>query len=447
MKNNTYEKLVEKMIGFVMKEKTKSNYINTLEDNRNVTIIYLFSNEINIQKNLEVFKKYNVIMHDIKNLFDIDINTNFLFITGDWFIYDEEYIENSLIPFSFVDVNVVGKACYFHKMNATHYIIGNNAENKFTNMVHPFTTVLRNDINNVIKGNIFNNITTYLKRLDNKKCYSYYKYGFCDIGKFCNAFQINDNLELITDRKLIKNKNVVIMCNWRRSNRLSKILENLNMQTNTDFIYCIWNNNRNESITNAIKILIKMIKIRYQIIVYDSPINIGGFGRFLMAKHMTNIYSAQNIMFFDDDQELPINFVEDYVERITDKIALNYFGRKFVMGKPYCEINDSGELIKHLTSKCIVKINAGECYDYGGTGGMCIKSKIFNDDLIYQIPLKYLFCEDIWLSWIEDTKYNIKIIKSGLDITNIKDSYDQCHNLWKTKIEFLDFLRSIGWKK
>jgi hypothetical protein len=456
MREYTYEKLINVIESIIFsKTPEKVIFLNKM-NKKNILIIYLYKGFIKNQSTIKKILKYDVIEHDITQpFFKKKYSHEYTFIMGDWFEYDDNYVENSLIPFSFANIQVSGKACYKHIWNSSVYTIGQECENRFTNCLHPFTTVFTNEASKQIlvknldgkvqsdkSCNLFNNVILFLRNLSPTLSYSYYKYNFIDYGLFCDDFKINNYSYLNKGKTIEIVKNVVVICNWKRIDRIKKILNNLSIQTNKNFVFCIWNNNKDVS-GELIKLL-KTTCVQFQTIVYDSPINIGGFGRFLMASYMLNKIKAENIMFFDDDQDIPLTFVEEYEAKITKDTSLNFFGRKFVKGNPYCVIDENNKIVQSLSNNCIQNVQAGDLFDYGGTGGMCVKSFVFNNERLFSIPLKYLFCEDIYLSWVEHTDYKIKIIKSGIAIETIRDKFDQCNTLWVVKNEFLEFLRTQG---
>jgi hypothetical protein len=71
-------------------------------------------------------------------------------------------------------------------------------------------------------------------------------------------------------------KTYIIMCTWKRIERLPITIELLEKQTNKDFTFCIWNNN--SDIKD--KIIDITNKSTLKIEVNNSTENIGGIGRF-----------------------------------------------------------------------------------------------------------------------------------------------------------------------
>ena len=427
MRNYTYERLINLMSEISLNKK---------QTNKKKILILYFYNDTYLK-----YKTHHYIIYlDINKYNNICVDEyDYVYIMGKWFNYSSEYIENSIIPFSFTNCKIVGKSCYVQKNDDDEYLVGEHTENTFSNKLHIFSLVFNIKNNNlyIFNGNIYNNILNYLRNLNKNDCYSSYKYDFVDNCSFYD-FMFDLKIKVNTN-----NINALIMCNWKRTDNLINIINNLENQDSDNFIYCIWNNNYDDSL--KIYDIVKKSKISNKIFQYDSFLNIGGFGRFIFAKYLLNNFKKiENVMFFDDDQIIPLDFVDKFEKNITDCVSLNYYGRKFVIGMPYVIVNSDDSLNNAETKKCIKNIDIGEKYDYGGTGGMCVKLHLFNKNEIYKIPLKYIYCEDMWLSWII-YKHNMDIIKFDIDIKGIRDSHNQCNQLWETKIEFLTFIRKLGW--
>ena len=207
-------------------------------------------------------------------------------------------------------------------------------------------------------------------------------------------------------------KLAVIMCTWKRINFLSDTIKMLESQTIKDFSLFIWNNNSN--INKQIEEIVKKTNINIE--VYNSNENIGGIGRFYYAKKINKEYDK--ILIIDDDQKFSNKFVEQMLSYYDTKSIVSWWGWK---------INNS-----YFNRER--KINL-ENVDYCGTGGMILPSKIFDNEIIFNIPKKYQFIEDLWLSFVAKYQldYNLKGCKADIEI--IVDGNDQYVNLKKIKEE------------
>ena len=80
----------------------------------------------------------------------------------------------------------------------------------------------------------------------------------------------------------------IIMCTWKRPERFRKTLDQLIAQTNKNFVFYVWNNNVN--ICDEINLIYNMYKNKLSINIEHSNENVGGFGRFLLAKKIMNMH-------------------------------------------------------------------------------------------------------------------------------------------------------------
>jgi hypothetical protein len=217
----------------------------------------------------------------------------------------------------------------------------------------------------------------------------------------------------------MNNDVAIIMCTWKRINKLQKTINLLKNQTYKNFDFYIWNNNNN--IKNIIDKIIIEEKKNINIDVKHSQLNVGGFGRFLFAKEIHDKYKS--IIFIDDDQIFNKEMVDVFIKSYKPKTICSWYS--FKLKNNYWDRFRVGD-----------KVEA----DYCGTGGMIVDSDLFSHDLIYEIPEKYKFVEDLWLSFIAKEIYGWKLY--GLDV-NIKievDGKDQYSKLRNLKNEFYSYL-------
>lgn len=214
-------------------------------------------------------------------------------------------------------------------------------------------------------------------------------------------------------------KIAVIFCTWKRVNKLKNTLNNLNNQTYQDFDIFIWNNNKYEisNIDNIVKNESKKINIRH------SQNNVGGIGRFYYAKEISNNYDV--IIFIDDDQFIGDDVIEKMVNKYEENTIISWWG--WNIKNNYWD----RERVFNFSN-----------VDYCGTGGMIVSSKLFNIIDLDKIPDKYIFIEDLWLSFVAKYEYGYNLIGGNFNIQIITDGNDQYVNLKKLKGEFYDFLVS-----
>jgi len=210
----------------------------------------------------------------------------------------------------------------------------------------------------------------------------------------------------------------IIMCTWKRIHRLHITLDLLNKQTNNNFDFFIWNNNINEK--DRLDEIVKNSNLNFNLTVHHNKINEGGIGRFMYAKEINNKY--KKVIFIDDDQEFGENMVKVFNDNYKDKTIHSWYS--------FRTINSYWHRVKvkHL-EKC----------NYCGTGGMIVDSEIFNNDKVFEIPLKYKFLEDLWLSYVAENE-GWGLFGVDNDITIIVDNLDQCLPIPHLKVEFWNYL-------
>jgi GT2 family glycosyltransferase len=208
-------------------------------------------------------------------------------------------------------------------------------------------------------------------------------------------------------------KIAVIFCTWNRVYRLENTLNDLKNQTYCDFDIFIWNNNKLE-VSNIENIIKKQNK---QINVHHSENNIGGIGRFVYAKEISNNYDT--IIFIDDDQTIGNDVIEKMVNNYKENTILSWWGWKIK--------NDYWDRDRVFDFSEV---------DYCGTGGMILNSNIFNKIDLQKIPDKYKFIEDLWISFVAKYEYGYKLIGGNFNISINKDGNDQYIDLKPLKNEF-----------
>lgn len=214
-------------------------------------------------------------------------------------------------------------------------------------------------------------------------------------------------------------KTYVIMCTWKRIERLPITIELLENQTNKDFTFCIWNNN--PDIKDEIIDITNRSTLKIE--VHHCPSNIGGIGRFHYAKQKSIEQSI--IIFIDDDLEFDENMVQYFVDTYKPKHIFSWFAWKIKGGYWKRE-----------------QVFSGDC-DYAGTCGMVADSDVFKDPRLFtDIPEKYKFIEDLWLCFFAKYEHGYKIQGCTPGIRAINDGKNQCKNLFKAKDLFYWELRN-----
>ena len=218
----------------------------------------------------------------------------------------------------------------------------------------------------------------------------------------------------------------IIMCTWKRLEKLGQTIQLLSEQTNKDFHFYIWNNNPN--ITKKIK---QHTRHKKWITMKQSPINIGGFGRFRYAQLVSDKHDK--VIFIDDDQIFKPNFVESMLNEYEPQTIKSWFSWRF---------NNDNYWNR-------TRIKNGSNVDYCGTGGMVLPIEIFKDEALFEdCPEEYRFVEDLWLSFYANHIKGWKLKSTKNVWIKIEvDNKDQFVGLKRKKVQLLKHLvNEKGWK-
>jgi len=375
-------------------------------------ILRIFNKDNNLDQSICIISDQNILVESkIKTAYTVLYNDDEnLYSKFEWIIklkknnyyYDSLFIRKLLLPVEYVDTNIsISK--------------NNNDIFKFSvNNVDAETCVLNCKNNGQNKNFAINNIYNLLRQ---------------------NPFNFvlhNKNMNYSMDDSNIP----IIMCTYNRIEKLSDTLQNLDKQTYSKFHLFIWNNNKQKH--NEVQNIITDSSVKYNISVHHSVENIGGYGRFIMAKYLTEKIGCPYVIFIDDDQILGNRVIEELYNKKKSKTSFHWSGRKFTKDKGYWD--SWSNIFSHDKQKY-------DQMDYGGTGTMIIDSAIFRDDSFFYINKKYLFIEDLWLSYYSKKYHDYKIFNlNNLDVKGINDGKDQSINvnMKKLKDEFLGQLRTYG---
>jgi hypothetical protein len=199
----------------------------------------------------------------------------------------------------------------------------------------------------------------------------------------------------------------IIMCTWKRIENFNKTLNMLSNQTEKEFDFFVWNNNIN--IIDELNKIKDEYKDKFIFNLKHSDKNVGGFGRYLLAKELDEKYTK--IIFIDDDQTFLSNMVFRFIAEFQSNAiksrwafrfnSLSYYDRYRVM---------------------MPNLNVHYC----GTGGMILPASVFKCEELFKIPSEYQFVEDLWLCFIANhyLGFNLKSLKSDFINQNI-DGKDQ----------------------
>ena len=225
----------------------------------------------------------------------------------------------------------------------------------------------------------------------------------------------------------MSNKLLIIMCTWNRiESRLNRTLDMLKNQDNQDFDFYIWNNNAEK--IDKLESICKNHSFK-NINIYHSSNNIGGIARFKLAQKLSDTY--ENVLFIDDDIDFDVDTIS-IVKQNIEKNSIKSWWSWNIHNNNYW---DRTRILK-----------TGKQADYCGTGMMLCNTKLFNNEKIYQlIPEKYLFIEDLWLSYFSNAFLNLKCEFLPVKAKLVEDGKNQseiyARTNMKSKKDFYLFLK------
>ena len=217
----------------------------------------------------------------------------------------------------------------------------------------------------------------------------------------------------------------VVMCTWKRIERVPETLQLLGEQSAPASLY-VWNNNARE-------------KERLDALLARSPVpvesvhssrNIGPLGRFYLARELAETH--ETVLFIDDDQEFGPSMVSDQLESFAPRSLAGWWAFNYRPGaRSYAE-RDRVE-------------GRFEAADYVGVGGMVADSSLFRDPELFRCPRRYWFVDDMWLSYIAATR-GWSLRRSAGEFSFVSDGDDLDQTLVMTKIRMFRHLKRRGWQ-
>jgi hypothetical protein len=217
----------------------------------------------------------------------------------------------------------------------------------------------------------------------------------------------------------------IVMCTWKRLEGLPRTLELLAEQDTAASLY-VWNNNRREA--ERIDALLARSAVPAQSVHCSR--NIGGFGRFYVARELAHHHEA--VLFVDDDQDFGPSMVADQLASFRPASLAGWWAFDYRSGaRSYAE-RDRVE-------------QPGARADYVGTGGMIADAAIFTDAKLFGCPRRYWFVEDMWLSYYARAVRGWELRRSRAEFRFAAHGHDIDLTLGMTKIRMFRYLKRSGW--
>ena len=217
----------------------------------------------------------------------------------------------------------------------------------------------------------------------------------------------------------------VIICLWNRPSRIDDILTQLDGQDGTQRVrLMLWNNNDADDAYYRERIAAFTASGTLDSVEYvRSPRNVGGMGRFFLAKYLYKAGFRGHFITLDDDQDVTPAFLDTLLGYAAPHEFSGFWAWNYI---------DS-----HWNR---TPTEPGELADYAGTGGaICDIEIVQSSDFFTELPRRYAFLEDQWLcGYAKSLGWQVR--KADLDITFVLHETNQFPQLADLKDEFRQYL-------
>jgi len=214
----------------------------------------------------------------------------------------------------------------------------------------------------------------------------------------------------------------VIFCTWRRLERLPLTLEMLGAQ-DIPVQALIWDNSgQAETVDKAVS------DARIPVAVHHSRRNVGGFGRFYLARAAAEA-GHQAVVFVDDDQDFGPDAIWELRSAHKPRSISSAWAFRFT-GKHY-----------YNREQCA----SGEPAHYLGTGAMVADAAVFTDARLFTCPRRFWFAEDLWLCYVAQHLNGYALSSNSAPLKEVPDGRNQWVKLWWVKDRLRRYTARRGW--
>lgn len=217
----------------------------------------------------------------------------------------------------------------------------------------------------------------------------------------------------------------VVLCVWRRVHRLAETLAGLERQQGASIELHVWNNAAREAA--RVESILRDVG-SFAVSVTHSSRNVGGFGRFYLARTLAVRHPF--VVFIDDDLGFAPGMVSDLVAEARRESIRGYWCYHLRNPTDYWDR---------------VAATPGEIVDYCSTAGMIADSRVFLEPGLFRCPRRFWFVEDLWLSYFATQVLGWDLVKSNVEFEMGYDGVDQFVYLHRQKSAFLRHLIASGW--
>lgn len=205
----------------------------------------------------------------------------------------------------------------------------------------------------------------------------------------------------------------VIMCLWRRPERLAAILEELAGQDLDQRIeLLLWNNEPGNDALYRNLLAEGVDGALARVELYSSPVNVGGAGRMLAADTLRRRGYRGPVVLLDDDQRVGPAFLRNLRDSWSERTYAGVWAWR--IHGDYWDRSPAAP---------------GQPATYVGTGGSVVDVELLTDSgLRRALDSADLMLEDILLSW-RANQLGFRVVGAGAPFEFVEDEHDQWHAL------------------
>lgn len=217
----------------------------------------------------------------------------------------------------------------------------------------------------------------------------------------------------------------IVMCLYNRPARLPEIVRMLALQkADRPLRLILWNNDpANTELYRRVLKDARRVNLA-SIDLYESPRNIGGIARFVVARWLWDSGARGPFIMLDDDQNVSPDFVSTLLGEYRPHSIAAWWG-----------------FANHGSHWQRSEVEAGGSLDYAGTGGTIADLEIVSEPGYFDLPPRFLMLEDQWMT-SQALRRGWDVRKSSVQIAQVmeEESGNQYHRLRDRKDEFFDYL-------
>ena len=228
--------------------------------------------------------------------------------------------------------------------------------------------------------------------------------------------------------KIGKSENVVVMCLWKRKEKLREQLMNFSEQTFKDYTLVLIINNVNEisAFSNIVRCCCNKYKLSVR--VYTNFENLGGINRYVVIHDLLQHYKHIKYAFtIDDDQLFENNNVLERVFGIKPNKEVHSYWYRALKKHVYCNIDRNGrDNIFKYKELIYDKVEHLGVVDYAASCGCLFNVEPFRTNEYFKnIKYRHTFIEDLVMSMFFQKKGYSLHYNKYIDLKTIKDGKNQ----------------------